>query len=323
MKKWTQLSSVSSYIQKLSVQKRITMIALICSVFFGTSIALITHTEGISLTSAITGNNNTAEKQTTPLNKSTANAKLSSSSQATTNKKDTSPPAASSISNSTYRGPIDGQPDGDKLATPKTYKPLIISPSSVTVYKTNGVPFVKDGIGQVSVIMTNPDGKAMIDPTPDMSSGVTITASDFTSRASWSMEATGEYAAPGTYNVPVSTIAADDSVGYKGSIQVTVANLPGYFSIATARLSGTPFDGGIRCEYPTISYSGNLSSADIPVISGITPNGIALYVLNTFTFNQTVQLEPVTTVPSFPDPGQITEIIQNKYQEYQIPCVYV
>lgn len=322
MKKWLKISSVFSFIRKLSARKQVLIAVLICTLVFGISIALYSHAGGFALVSLATNQNISTKKQTSSLNKNADNSKLNSTPQTPAIVKATSSSTTPTTSTSTYRGPIDGKPDGDKLAVPNTSKPLIISPSSVTVYKTDGVPFVKDGIGQVNVTMTNPDGKAMIFPTADMSSGVTITTSDFTSRASWSMEVTGEYASPGTYNVPVTSIAADDSVGYKGTVQVTVANLPGYFSISTTRLSGTPFDGGFRCGYPTISYNGNLSAADMPTISGVTPSGVSLYILDTFTFNQTVQLEPVTTMTSYPQSGQITEIIQNKYQAYLIPCVY-
>jgi hypothetical protein len=134
------------------------------------------------------------------------------------------------------------------------------------------------------------------------------------------MNATGEYASPGTYNVPIKAVAADDSVSYVGTLKVTVANLPGYYSISTTRLFGSTFDGGLICALPTISYSGSLSVADMPTISGLTQNGIAMTVLN--NFGTRVQLEPVAPVASYPVPGQITEIIQNKYQLYSIPCVY-
>lgn len=301
---------------------RLLSAATVFAVIFGAALLFLTSGSRFSLAALTANQHTTNAKQATLTNKNASSSKLSganSSSQSSTTIKSSN--TTSGSSNPTYRGPIDGQPDGDKPPIPKATKQLIISPSTLTLYKYENVSNIKDGVTQATVAMSNSDGKSMYYPSADVTSGVTVTTSDFTTRPTWDMTVVPEYASPGIYKVPVKAVAADDSVSYVGTVTVTIiASFP-TFSVSTNALSGSPTSPALT-EYDCgdlspIAYSSGFNPEYYPSISVTGPSGYNF--TNVRYYDYGFYMDPVGTIP-YGRFVNLTITVQNQFQQYSIPC---
>lgn len=213
-------------------------------------------------------------------------------------------------------------PTPDKPPIPKAHKPLIVNPSTITLYKDAKFSgHLKDGITEMDIKLSNADGKAMYFPEADPTSDITLIASTFDTKPVWVMEAGTEYASVGTKTIPITAIAADGSVSYVGLLHVTVLPLPPTFTISTNKTSAAAYLGSsdFYCgDLAGISYSSGFDPAYIPTItvqsldnhynfSSLGFSDYAFHLRSTTLIEQTANIHVYINV-------------QNKFQLYTIPC---
>jgi hypothetical protein len=215
----------------------------------------------------------------------------------------------------------DSQHDPDKLPIPKATSPLIISPSSITLYKnTAGAPNVKTGFVDTTITLSNTQGKSMSYPVSESPAGANITSTTFTPSPVWTMTASSSLIPYGTFDVTISAIAEDDSVSYVGTLQMTILPMP-TFTVSTSQIYGyipvnaTDFTCG---DSSPITYSSGFDAADIPTVT--VENSSLFGTFSFMGFSDTGYMLRSSRELPIGESIPATLTVQNNYQSFTVPC---